>query len=208
MTTSPNSRTVLLIVAILLAGIFSQTQAASPHTHYAIEPGSTLSLNGSSTFHDYECSATQVGGTLDGDTSGLAKNALDSVFIGAKIEVPVKLLKGTSDGITSNMQDALKGKDFPTILFDMKHCAAVPDSQKKAGVWTMKTKGNLTIAGKTQPIEMNVRLTDLGHGYFQLEGTDALLMTDYGVDPPSFMLGAMKTNPKVTINFNLKLKAQ
>ena len=196
------------IIAICLAVIGTHAHAASLRTHFLIEPGSTLSLNGSSTFHDYECNAGSVEGTLDGDTAGIAKNVLDSVFINAKVEVPVSSLSGSSDGITSNMKDALKGKEFPIISFDLTHCVVVPDSLKKSGTWGMKTKGNLTIAGKTKPVELLVRFTDLGSGYFRLEGSHELVMTDYGVDPPTFMLGVMKTNPKVTVHFDIKLKAQ
>ena len=38
-----------------------------------------------------------------------------------------------------------------------------------------------------------------------MTGTTSLMMTDYGVTPPKAMLGMLKTNPKVTITFELVL---
>jgi polyisoprenoid-binding protein YceI len=199
---------LLILAALFLAANIAFSQTSTRRVHFRIESGSMLSLEGTSTFHDYECSADTLLGTIEGDTSGFARSMLDSVFIHAQVDVPVKSLHGSSSGITNNMADALKGDDYPLISFVLTQCGAAPDSLKKTGVWQIATKGNLTIAGKTRPIEMQVSLTNLGKGIFRLHGSRDLLMTDYGVDPPSFMFGVMKTNPRVLIKYDLKLKAQ
>lgn len=41
-----------------------------------------------------------------------------------------------------------------------------------------------------------------------INGSKNLLMSDYGMDPPTAMAGALKTGDEVTINFNINLDQQ
>ncbi|HLX13379.1 MAG TPA: YceI family protein, partial [Bacteroidota bacterium] len=144
-----NTRTLIIPLALLLGAVLACAQTPVQRIHFLVAPGSTLTLNGTSTLHSYECSADSLTGTIESDTSGLAHNMLDSVFIGGKVEIPVKVLNNSSDGLKKNMAEALKGADFPVISFVLTHCAAAPDTLKQPGVWQINTTGNLTIAGKT-----------------------------------------------------------
>ena len=55
-----------------------------------------------------------------------------------------------------------------------------------------------------QPIDMNVRASEAPEGIV-LEGSKALLMSSYGIKPPSMFLGTLKTNDQVVIDFRLVL---
>jgi polyisoprenoid-binding protein YceI len=206
--TNMKTRTLLTLTAAVFAIALVSGQASAQRVSFNIQPGSELSLNGTSTLHSYECSAESLAGTIVCDTATLAKTSTDSTVLNANVKIPVKGLHNSSDGLTKNMAEALKGDDYPVISFVLTQCSAAPDSAGKPGVRNIDAKGNLTIAGKTLPIEIPVSLSRADSGAYRLQGTRDLLMTDYGVDPPSFMFGVMKTNPKVVITFNLKLKAQ
>jgi hypothetical protein len=54
----------------------------------------------------------------------------------------------------------------------------------------------------TKEIELSLRPETDDNG-IKLEGSYSLKMTDYGVDPPKALLGAIKTDNEVTINFSL-----
>jgi polyisoprenoid-binding protein YceI len=201
-------RTSVNLIAILLATFVSYAASSSQRVHLLVIAGSKLTIDGTSTFHDYECGADSIRGTLESDTTALARNSLDSVFTNAKIDIPVKSLHGSSDGITENMESALKSDKFPVITFVLTHCGAATDSLQKPGAREIEARGNLTIAGQTRTVQILASVADLKGGVFRLQGSYDLLMTDYGVDPPTFMFGVMKASPKVTIHFDLKLFAQ
>ena len=76
--------------------------------------------------------------------------------------------------------------------------AAAPGTD---GWFQVRTTGDLTINGTTHTIQMNVRgkATDSG---FRFTGQHALKMTDFGISPPTAMLGALKTGDQVTVHFD------
>jgi polyisoprenoid-binding protein YceI len=68
------------------------------------------------------------------------------------------------------------------------------------------TKGELTIAGVTQTISMDVNALLNTDNSITCSGSEKIKLTDYGIKPPTFMLGAMKVYNDLTIQFNLIYK--
>lgn len=64
--------------------------------------------------------------------------------------------------------------------------------------------GELTISGVTNTIEMNVDYEILPDGSVLFKGTQAIKMTDYKVDPPKAMFGAIKAGEDVEVIFDAK----
>ena len=48
-------------------------------------------------------------------------------------------------------------------------------------------------------------ITPLADGQYQVSGAYPMKMTDFGIEPPTALLGTMTTGDDVTINFNLTL---
>ncbi len=63
-----------------------------------------------------------------------------------------------------------------------------------------------SIAGVTQTIAMTVNAVVNSDNTITCSGSETLKLTDYKIDPPSFMLGAMKVKNDLTIQFNLVYK--
>jgi polyisoprenoid-binding protein YceI len=62
--------------------------------------------------------------------------------------------------------------------------------------------GNLTIAGETRPIEMNVDLQPISGAGERATGKVDIKMKEYGIKPPSLLFGSLKVANEVTVNFN------
>ena len=77
---------------------------------------------------------------------------------------------------------------------------------EKEGRYLIKTQGNLSIAGVTKDVAMDVYAVVNKDGSITCNGSDKLLMTDYQVKPPKFMLGAMKTGDAITLNYTIVYK--
>jgi polyisoprenoid-binding protein YceI len=67
----------------------------------------------------------------------------------------------------------------------------------------LKTIGSLSIAGVTKQVTMDVHCIVNKDATISCTGAEQLKMSDYGVKPPTFMLGAMKTGDNVSLNFNI-----
>jgi len=61
--------------------------------------------------------------------------------------------------------------------------------------------GNLTIAGKTNKVELAFNLT-LNGDKVELVGKKAFKMTDFGVEPPKALLGTIKTGDEIEVHYN------
>ena len=99
------------------------------------------------------------------------------------------------------MHDNLKVKDNPTIKYTMTEWK--PKERKAGEPLQFDTKGDLTVAGVTKPIEMVVTLTPEGDK-LKATGSKELKMTDFGMKPPApaLGLGLIKTADEVKVTFD------
>jgi polyisoprenoid-binding protein YceI len=105
------------------------------------------------------------------------------------------------------MYESLKAEEYPNIKFLL----GFPDSAIGTGSFysdsTQKLYGKLTVAGKEKTIDLEVAVQKMGNKIVGVHGKKTLLMTEYGIEPPTFMLGILKTGNEVSIEFNLQLKS-
>ena len=175
-----------------------------------ITKGSNLWLEGDSTLHKYKLDAKELqvaprlesGGAAGG--AGLEASAAKGGLKSLDVRVAVKGLSSGEGGLDSNMRKALSEDKFHEIRFQMDSYTSSPGTA--AGSLDMKIKGRLQIAAVEKPIEVDA--IGVGDGdVLHVTGSKELLMTDYGIKPPKFMLGAMSVRDPVTIHFDLRLAA-
>ncbi len=66
----------------------------------------------------------------------------------------------------------------------------------------IKVKGNLTLAGKSQPLSLDVRV-DESSG--RASGKTTLQQSTFGIRPFSTMLGALKIKDSIDVQFDIKI---
>jgi hypothetical protein len=66
------------------------------------------------------------------------------------------------------------------------------------------TVGTLRIAGIEREVVLPLQ-AERSDDTLVVRGRLSLLMTDYGITPPTAMLGMLKTDPKVTVTFETVL---
>ena len=77
-----------------------------------------------------------------------------------------------------------------------------------ANTYQLKGVGKLTIAGTTKQTDLEVTLKyNPADKSFTCTGTKKFKMTEYGVKPPSVMLGTIKTGDAISISYNLNIKS-
>jgi hypothetical protein len=116
---------------------------------------------------------------------------------------PVHSLKSSESGMDSKAYDAMKAKGGGNIVFAASASTITPGA---ANQFSVKSNGNLTIAGMTKPVVLTAACVVKADGSVTCTGTDKMKMSDYGIKPPTYMLGALKTGDALTIDFTMVVK--
>lgn len=190
--------TTILHAAALL-GLSAGSWAATAKLGAA----STVKLEGKSTLHPFEsvCKEFALDMTLPGDA--LPKSIEAQSQGGMTVKIPVSCLKSEHGGLDKNLQKALGAKENPDIVFVMKGYKL--EKEKDSGATSVAAWGDLTVAGKTQAETIKGSLT-VKDGRTVIDGEQPLLMTDFGVKPPTMMMGAVKTENRVLVKYHLELE--
>ena len=161
----------------------------------------TLSINGTSTMHPYvvQTKTLKVGAAIAtaADIKGLLQ---PEALQGFELVIPVNTFTSDKDGLTKQMFKAMKADKHPTITFRLTGYTV---ETAAAGI-IVKSTGTLTVAGVEKPIEIALDVKEVAGG-LQVRGTRDLLMTTFGIKPPTMFMGMLKTDDKVTITFALQL---
>lgn len=160
--------------------------------------GAQMKVKGTSSLHDWEMKVeNMVGGhQLEIDNSRV-------VIREVSIEVPVSSIKSDSKMMDSKAYKALKSERYPIITFK----SAGPLSYElKSNTFSGSVSGELTIAGVSRKIDVPVS-GSINKGVLQIQGwVNRLNMKDFNIDPPTAMMGTLKTGETVNIEFQLNFK--
>jgi polyisoprenoid-binding protein YceI len=158
-----------------------------------------MKLTGTSTLHDWEMNTQLVNGDALFNFAPTTKNQAPTLpFL--NFSLTVLNLKSDNKGLDNNAYKALKTEAFKLIYYKLSSTTITTVSETK---YLLHTKGNLTIAGVTKQIEMEVNCLVNKDGSITCSGSYSLNMTEYNITPPSFMMGAMKTGDNVSLAFTI-----
>jgi len=159
------------------------------------ETTSKYVIEGTSTLHDWEMISEKCKGSITYTLDGTDLN-IGSI----KVIVGVETLKSGKKTMDNKCYEALKSDDFPNITYEFKSASSMKSTGN--GNFTAVFNGNLTIAGNTKniPIDVTIEATT---GSIKIKGRKPIKMTDFGVEPPTALLGTIKTGNDITIDFNL-----
>ena len=196
----------LLILRPLPKGDAAESAPSAPPS-IRIDKGSQLWLEGDSTLHKYRLDAkgldVRVGEAPSAGSGGLAAVAEQGAIKTLDVHVSVAKLTSGEGGPDDNMRKALSSEKYPEIRFQMDSYRATPGVM--SANLALAIKGRLEIAGVEKPIELEAAATRVG-STLHVTGVKQLLITDYGVKPPKFMLGMMSVSDPVAIHFDLTLE--
>jgi polyisoprenoid-binding protein YceI len=170
--------------------------AASPITLLKGAPESRVWVAGTSTVKSFKCAAPAQDANLlsagEPATAELAK-----LVSAADVKIEIEKLDCGNGTMNEHMRKALNAKDNPTIAFKL--------SGYQITNGTITVKGMLTINGQERAVEMNGNVSE-ENGVVRTAATREINMTEWGVKPPSLMMGTMKVRPQVTIGYDIVVK--
>jgi polyisoprenoid-binding protein YceI len=181
----------LIISILVITAIGTHAQ-----DNYKLQPtNSKLLVEGTSTVHDWQVESTEF------NAETVLKMDENNVSQVSHVEFtsPAESLKSGKKLMDTKMQEALKIKNHPDIKFSLKGEKVI--SGEKATI-----PGLLTIAGKTKEINVTVDFDAKNPQRFTVTGQVPLKMTDFNIDPPTAMMGTIKTGDEVLVKFELEFE--
>jgi polyisoprenoid-binding protein YceI len=158
-----------------------------------LTPESRLWVEGTSNVKNFKCTSKALQASVDADSG-----AVRAVLNGDKAvkNVQLTVAEKSLDCGNGTMNEHMLG--FRLVSYDL----APADSGR-----TGTLNGTLSINGTDKTIALPVKLAAGPAGELRVTGKYELDMKDYGVKPPTLMLGTMRVGQKVTVNFALLLKS-
>lgn len=171
-------------VAAIAAATMASAVLAAPAGAQTLD----FTISGTSTIRGWTCTAKGAVATTPGTGAQKPLPGYTSGVASAKVTVPLKDFACPNDEMREHLHQAMKAEAFPEIVFTLDKYDATGD--------VAQASGNMTILGKTLPVSFPVSLKG-----GEVSGETRLDMTAYGVEPPVVMMGLLKVNPQVRIQF-------
>ncbi len=150
-----------------------------------------FAVSGNSTIRGWTCEVSGTAAVTAG--GGAAATGFSSGVQGVTLTVPVAEFTCPNEEMTEHLLEAMRPDEFGEITFQM-------DSYEVTSAGATAS-GSLTILETTETVAVPMTLTEFGAGA-TIEGEVRLDMTDYGVEPPTVMLGMLRVRPQITIEFS------
>lgn len=190
----------------LLAFALVPTIAAWTAVQYiaTLQPASRLWVTGTSTVRDFSCQAKIVDASAETTSPQTARDIMagQKAVLNLDVKIRPENMDCANNTMNEHMRKALKADANPVIEFKLTSYELFGGNDKMAG----RLNGTLKLGGVEKPITLDAVGNATPEGALHVTGAYPLLMTDYGLKAPSLMMGAMKVNPKVKVNFDLLLK--
>jgi polyisoprenoid-binding protein YceI len=158
---------------------------------FKISPQSTMQIDGTSTLHDWSSKVENFRG--EGRFT-LADNTIQDIT-DLKISVVVKSINsGKGAMMDKNTYQALKSEQHPEIYYQLQSVKVLPNQK-------LITIGKLTIAGVSKTVNMHLNYHQDAAHTITITGNLPIHMREFNIDPPTAMMGTIKTGEEVTVVF-------
>ena len=197
-TFSTQVRKIALSFGLFLAAFSFSTVNAQ--TNYQATAAKTV-IEGTSNIHDWTMQSQKATATA---VVTLAPSGALAAISSIHFVIPAESLKSEHAQMDKNSYKALKTGKNPNIIFNAASGTVKPNG---ANGFIVTSRGKLNISGVTKDVDLVATGVVNADKSISLNGTYKLKMTDFSVEPPSLMLGAIKTGDGIAVKYNLTLKA-
>jgi hypothetical protein len=181
---------------VLWIGLFTTTY--SQQTVKFLADSSSLQIKGTSNLHDWEEKVQKFNVDL---TLGYKEKEIIGID---KVVFSCNSASVVSDNsiMTGKTHDALKTDKYPDIKFTLSE---VVSFQNNNGKISGSMTGDLFLAGVIKKVNLPFTGNKTSNALI-LKGSTKISMTDFKIDPPTAILGTLKTGEAVELDYSLKFK--
>jgi len=151
--------------------------------------------------HTHEVTAPSLSGTVRFDAERVEGGVIDLSFSAAALKVtgegePADDVPKVQETMVS--EKVLDVAKYPTIVFKSRQIAV---RRRSPGLLELRVVGDLTLHGTTRSIEAPVNVK-LASSTLTGSGTTSIKQTDFGIQPVTAGLGAVRVKDEVSVTFS------
>ena len=180
---------ILLMLLVLMSITNAQVK-------YATKDDMNLLVSGTSTLHDWDMKAAkgecEAMFTFNGNGEIVGLTALSFI-------VPSEALKSEHTGMDKNAYKALKTDKVKTISYKLISATITAEN-------LIKCAGKLSIAGIIKEAELLACYKINSDKSITVYGKKNISMKEFNMEPPTFMMGTIKTGNDIVLKFDLTLR--
>ncbi len=188
---------LLLIASFLI--LIMVNDVLPENVYQLVIEESELTLEGTSTMHDWQMKSYDYSCTAHLDLDALNNKQIQKVLFKAKA---TKVLS-EKKLMDKKAHKAMKANDHPEIEFVFE---SLESFEKAESEFNGNINGVLSLAGEQKNINIAFIGSQKGEGQIEVSGEIPLKMTDFGMKPPAFAFGAVKTGDEIIMKFQFILK--
>jgi polyisoprenoid-binding protein YceI len=156
---------------------------------------SKVYVRGTSSLHDWEVAFEKYDvefSLRNSDNGKMSISNVKAVFAGASVTSENNIMTGKA-------RDALMVREHPEIVFISDGAENIVLNEGKI---YGSLKGKLSLGGVSKSIDIGFSGNVKGDRIL-ISGSEEVNMADYGIKPPTALLGTLKTGEKVTVELRL-----
>jgi hypothetical protein len=183
-------------LALLLFTILSFT--LNGQSFSLSDNGNTIVVKGTSSLHDWVMEMANMDCKVNLILEGSRLKDIGEIKFSGK----AKELKSESNLMDKKAYSALQSDKFPEIKFIKTSLTGLLSENNK---FSGKLAGDLSVAGETRRVNFPFTGTMGSNRTIDINGEIELKMSDFKIDPPTAMLGTLKTGDAISVSFTLRL---
>jgi hypothetical protein len=160
---------------------------------------STLILEGTSNLHDWEMKAVSMKGNL----FATLEKGKPVVIQEVQFSLPAGDIVSGNSIMDNKTQKALNTEKHRSITFTLSEPL---DLDPGNNAFSGTARGNLTVSGISRDISLPFTAFLNDDNSLKITGTKMINMRDFKVDPPTAMMGALKTGEQVNVRFSIEFE--
>ena len=185
---------------ILAAALLTSHVLHAQNSFRSVDGQSKVIVKGTSSVHDWEMQSSDISVKMGLSASGEALQIRDVSFSST-----ANSLKSKHDLMNNKAYEALNVKKHPEIRFTQTN-VSVESFQNNS--FKGKLHGYLEIAGVTKNVEIPFTGALKSDQQVAVKGTLKLKMSDFGIKPPTAMMGTIKTGNEISLEYQIEMKSE
>ncbi len=195
---------IIVVSALFITMGFTSPFSTGVLIHRLIvQKESKLIINGQTNVNSFQCVIPKYVGhdTLVLQEGGRSKKPL---FVKGSVALQASLFDCGMQVMTNDMMNTINANEYPHIIITFISFERLP----KYKLGAEKFKGVMTIflGGTSKQFEVDCTIEAQASGLIKLNGGRKFLFSDFNLVPPQKMMGMIKTQEELNVNFNLVLR--
>lgn len=190
------------LILPLVAVILMASSLEPDKGQWVIDPSSTLTIHGTTNLNRFSCGITCYANT-DTLEYSLKDATCDLVFSKNEMVVPIHTFDCGSEMITKDFQEALQARRYPDLQIRF---LSLSNFQRASAGQTISGILMISLAGKSKRYSVTYNLEQVSQSKVTLRGTQPVCFSDFNLEAPKKMMGLIRVNEDLEVEFRLLLR--